>query len=205
MKKYKKKMKKYKVIALVGKAGSGKDSLCTALIDQLQDEGFKANKVVSYTTRPPRDKEIDGKDYYFVTPQEIASLIFENKILEATEFNNWFYATGIDKLYEDVINVAVVNPAGIESISEDSRIDLCVIECLCSDKERIIRQLNREFNPDIDEIFRRYKADREDFSDFNPFKYTTYSTYVHTDEGLTVSEEATAILEYVRRWANVDN
>ena len=85
-------MKKYKVVALVGKAGSGKDSLCAALIDQLQDEGFKANKVVSYTTRPPRDNEIDGRDYYFVTPQEIASLIFENKILEATEFEPIFGA-----------------------------------------------------------------------------------------------------------------
>ena len=39
-----------------------------------------------------------------------------------------------------------------------------------SDKERLLRQLNRESDPDVDEILRRFKTDREDFSDLG-FKH----------------------------------
>lgn len=202
----KKKMAQYKMIAICGEAGSGKDSLAKALVEQLNDEGIAARAVVSYTTRPKRDYEIDGVDYHFVKdPVDLVSLILEHRILEATIFNDWVYATGIDDLEEDKINVAVLNPEGVSYLSSDERIDLCIIRCLCEEKIRIIRQLNREFDPDIDEIFRRLKADREDFSDFKPADHTKWVNIIHTDGHISISEEAEQCVSYIQHWMEKDN
>ena len=199
----KKKMEKYKVLAICGEAGSGKDTLATILIEELRARGVAARNTVSYTTRPKRDYEEDGVNYHFVSKEELLKLILEEKILEATEFNDWFYATGIDDLEKDKVNIAVLNPEGIESLSYDNRIDMCIVRCQCYEKTRLIRQLERELDPDIDEIIRRLKADREDFYNFKISNYSNWTTVVFTE--IPVWEEVSIVADYVELWTGKDN
>lgn len=194
-------MARLNLVVIVGEAGSGKDSLAKALVKYY---GPKAHEVISYTTRPPRDYEKNGVDYYFIDNLSLAKLIFDNKILEATEFNNWFYATGIDKLEPDKINIAVLNPEGVMNISDDDRVDLFLIKCCCSDKQRLIRQLSREENPNIEEIIRRYKSDKEDFSGFDVAKYSK-DWDVITTEGVTIQQEVDMVVDFIDLWAKKDN
>lgn len=93
-------------------------------------------------------------------------------MLEATCFNEWFYGTAKSALSGD-INIGVFNPEGIYSLLESHNKDiyLIVYYVLASGKTRLLRQLNREENPDIDEILRRYKADEIDFADLNDITY----------------------------------
>lgn len=158
---------KYTVIALMGEAGSGKDTLARALV---KETGW--NNIVSCTTRPPRERELNGIDYWFLDNDTFTQKVLNGEILEATIFNNWGYGTAINALSADCPNIGVFNPAGIRALSVDRRIDLHTYYLEVSEKDRLIRQLQREMNPDIDEIFRRLKADREDFDDLE-FKYTT--------------------------------
>lgn len=153
-------MKKFKVLAVMGKAGSGKDTIVKELL-KLRPEKF--NRVVSATTRPPREGEVNGVDYYFLTPEIFLRELDNNRMLEATCFNNWAYGTPIMSLNEDKINLLVLNPEGIQILSWDERIDLKVAYIQATDKERLIRQLNREDNPDIEEIIRRFSTDKADF------------------------------------------
>ena len=88
-------------------------------------------------------------------------------MIEAAIFRDWVYGTPYDSLDKNKINIGVFNPSGIETMRWNRNIDLKVFYLLCSDKKRLIRQLNREKNPDIDEIFRRYQTDREDFFDLD--------------------------------------
>lgn len=152
--------KKYKIVALIGKAGSGKDTILNRLIEN--NEGF--NKIISCTTRPPRDKEKDGFAYRFLTDKEFAERVLCGDMIEATIFRDWVYGTSYKSLDINKINIGVFNPDGVESMLYNPDIELQVFYITCSDKIRLIRQLNREDNPDIDEIFRRYKADEDDFS-----------------------------------------
>lgn len=191
-------MAQYKLVAIVGEAGSGKDSLARELVKRL---GRKGHEIVSYTTRPPRDYEKDGIDYHFVDNETLAKMIYENKILEAATFNEWVYATGIDAFKSDKINVEVLNPEGIESIAQDPRIDMMVVRCICPDKERLIRQLSREEEPDIEEIIRRYRADQNDFYNFHPADWSYWNTVMPTI-GLTVSQEVDMLLGYMETWAD---
>ena len=156
-------MKKVKIIALIGKAGSGKDTLLQYLLKD--NDGF--NEIISCTTRPPREGEVNGKDYWFLEPGDFAARVLQGEIVEAAVFRNWVYGTAYDTLSEEKVNIGVFNPDGIETLMHNKNIDLKVFYVTCSDKIRLIRQLNRETNPDIDEIFRRFDTDREDFCDLD--------------------------------------
>lgn len=157
----------YNILALIGEAGSGKDTILRKLIDDTKHyyKGKPLHEIISYTSRPPREKEVDGINYHFITAEKFTEMILQNQMFEATVFNEWCYGTGIDSVKEDTINVGVFNPEGAETLLHDKRVNLIIVYIHADDKIRLIRQLNREANPDIDEIIRRYKADKIDFED----------------------------------------
>lgn len=156
-------MKKYKVIALFGKSASGKDSIQKWIVSNFP----KINGIVSCTTRPPREGEKDGVDYFYLSGEDFAKKVLDGSMLEATSFRNWFYGTSIDQLDPDKINVGVFNPTGIECLLGDTRLEVIPVWVYASKKIRLIRSLNREENPDCDEICRRYFTDEEDFLDID--------------------------------------
>lgn len=153
-------MNKYKIIALAGEAGSGKDSLMQGVLSAVPDS---LHEIVSCTTRPPREGEIEGKNYFFLTNEEFATKVKAGEMLEHTEFNNWYYGTMKEALSAEKVNIGVFNPTGIYSLLERSDIELTIFRIYASSKERLLRQLNREEFPDVDEIVRRYSADQKDF------------------------------------------
>ena len=153
----------YKVYALIGKSASGKDTI----VQELLKRNKNFHGVVSTTTRPKRDYEINGKDYYFVTEEEFVNLCNEDAMLEVSVFNDWLYGTSKISLDEEKINLGVFNIQGINSLMEREEIDLRVFYVTAEDKNRLMRQLSRENSPNIDEIIRRYATDKQDFADYN--------------------------------------
>ena len=166
--------KKIKLVAVIGKSASGKDTIVNEFCKTYKG----VHKKISTTTRPPRDYEKDGVDYFFVSGEEFAEKVLNFEMIEACDFRDWFYGTELRALDKDKINIGVFTPDGVRALLEDSRIDLYVLYIMSPDKERIIRSLKRENNPDIDEIFRRYKADKEDFSELD-FQYYPIMNYGH--------------------------
>jgi guanylate kinase len=158
-------MSKYKILALIGEAGSGKDTLMQRILAKAPG----LHEIVSCTTREPREGEIHGKNYFFLTEEEFTQKVLNLEMLEATH-KNWFYGTSIDSLNESVINIGVFNPDGIYALLESPEVDLIPVYVRAKPKTRLLRQLNREENPNVDEIIRRYKTDKEDFYDLE-FKY----------------------------------
>ena len=162
-------MNKIKIIALFGKSGAGKDFIQKKLMEM-----YDFHKVVSCTTRPKRDYEEEGKDYFFVDNIEFSKKVLNGDMLEATCFREWFYGTPIQGLDENKINVGVFNIEGIETLREDSRIEVYPVYVTATDKIRLIRQLEREHTPDCAEICRRFQTDEKDFAFIN-FPYDEYS------------------------------
>ena len=159
-------MNNYKILALIGEAGTGKDTLMREVLKQ----NPSLNEIISCTTRPPREGEVEGKNYYFLSNEDFTQKLLNNEMLEATVFNNWCYGTSLDSLDSTKVNIGVFNPAGIESLMTHSNIYVVVYYVRTSDKNRLIRQLSRETNPNIEEIIRRYQADNFDFAEL-PFHY----------------------------------
>lgn len=153
-------MENYRVIALIGKSGCGKSAILQNVID-LAPQTF--NKIINVTTRPPREEEIEGKDYYFLTKEDFLAKVVNSEMIEYTQFNHWYYGTTKSSLSADKINIGVFNPEAIRQLSQRTDIDLAIIWIHASDKERLLRQLNREDNPPVEEIIRRFTTDKEDF------------------------------------------
>ena len=91
-------------------------------------------------------------------------------MLEANEFNKWFYGTNIADLKKDSINIGAFDVEAVSNLMEDNRLEVIPIYIQTSDKIRLIRQLNRETNPNCTEICRRYLSDTEDYEDID-FNY----------------------------------
>lgn len=150
----------YNIVVIVGKAGSGKDSILREVVKQIPT----LHKVIPYTTRPKREKENEGVDYFFISPDTFATKVIMKEMIECTEFNDWFYGTGYSSLDEDKINIGVFNPAAVDALCYDRDVRPQIFYIDASDKNRLLRQLNREEDPDVEEIVRRYKTDKIDFA-----------------------------------------
>ncbi|MCF0107634.1 MAG: guanylate kinase [Bacilli bacterium] len=90
-------MKKGLLIILSGPSGVGKGTVRRQI---MKDGGIDLTYSVSMTTRLPRDKEVDGVDYYFVSKEEFKKRIAEGKFLEYAEFVGNYYGTPLDKVEE---------------------------------------------------------------------------------------------------------
>lgn len=97
------------IITITGASGSGKTTLEKHLESFL---GYK--RAVSFTTRKPREGEVDGQDYHFVTPHKAVELISGGKAIEHVEVADNFYGVLVDEISSsDVPVVVVVEPKGL--------------------------------------------------------------------------------------------
>lgn len=77
-----------------GPSGSGKTTLMQRAME---------NKVITMTTRPKREGERDGVDYYFVSKTEFETFIKENKTIEYEQYTNGhYYGITYEKLNEQI-------------------------------------------------------------------------------------------------------
>ena len=83
-------MKKGKIILLSGPSGSGKGTIVNKFKEEYKDKIYLS---VSATTRSPREGEIDGVSYYFISKEDFKQRIKEKRMLEYAEFCGNFYGT----------------------------------------------------------------------------------------------------------------
>jgi guanylate kinase len=87
------------LIVISGPSGVGKGTIRKALFEM---KNHNLVYSVSMTTRKPRENEIDGVDYFFISREEFTKRIKENKFLEYAEFVGNYYGTPIDKVNEQL-------------------------------------------------------------------------------------------------------
>lgn len=158
---------KIKVIAVMGKSGAGKDYIMKQMLAMWPD----LHEIVSCTTRAPRSNERDGIDYHFLTVEDFIKQTKERKFIEWNVFNNWYYGTRISDLDTSATNIGVFNPRGVRALLADSRLDVQVFYVIADARTRMLRQLERDVNVDVNEVVRRYGTDEEDFADLDSIPY----------------------------------
>lgn len=188
-------MKRYQVLALIGKAGAGKDTVQNVTCEAHPNI---FHKIISHTTRPPRDNEVDGRDYHFTDIPDFTRRVLSCDMLEATEFRGWFYGTSLESLDENKVNIGVFNPAGVRAILESPDVDVKVIYVDTNDKTRLLRYLNRSENPDCAEMCRRYYADEQDFADLD-FEYIKFYNHDGAKCDLTAYRYTAMIIDEMMR------
>lgn len=106
------------VLILSGPSGSGKSTLCQAISEQIENVYFS----ISSTTRKPREGEVDGREYHFLTQEGFLRDVEENKFLEWAQVHTNYYGTSLrpveKALSEGKIVVFDVDVQGHHSIKK---------------------------------------------------------------------------------------
>ncbi len=95
---------KHVLLAVSGPSGVGKGTMVKTLIERRAD----VVESVSCTTRAPREGEIDGKHYFFLTKEEFERRIAENDFLEYDEHFGNYYGTPISFVKETLKTKSVI-------------------------------------------------------------------------------------------------
>ena len=139
------------MIVILGESGAGKSTL--------QKEICRQNPVikpiVSYTTRSQRPEEKNGIDYNFITNEEFAELVRQNKFLDTATYNGWSYGAA----YEDFTDasIAVLTPSGLRTVLRAGIKKVYSIYIDVPRKDRLKKLLDRGDN--IEEAYRRSVSD----------------------------------------------
>ena len=161
-----------KIFYLMGKSSSGKDTIYKDLVS---DEGLRLKTIVPYTTRPIREGETDGVEYYFSGEEELERLLADGKIIELRAYNTvhgvWKYFT----VNDEQIRLAEYNYAVIGTLESYEKMRdyfgagrVIPIYIEVEDGERLKRAIAREETqeaPKYEEMCRRFLADAQDFSE----------------------------------------
>ena len=160
-----------KIFYVMGKSSSGKDTI----YKRLKEMYPRLRTVVPYTTRPVREGEKDGEEYYFVDGARFHAMEKDGRVLESRSYDTkcgvWTYFTAddgqIDLNTSDylMIGTLVSYRALRERFGKDALIPVYVE---VEDGVRLTRALEREKQqekPQYAEMCRRFLADAEDFSE----------------------------------------
>ena len=114
---------KGKIITITGPSGSGKTTIANFF-----DANF-GEKLVSFTTRKPRQSEVDGKDYYFITKEQALEL--KKDCIEYTIYNDNYYGylrNEFDEKSKNSENVlAVVDVNGFKAFNSEFKQEIVPI------------------------------------------------------------------------------
>ena len=183
-----------KIFYLMGKSSSGKDTIYKELL-----QGFpKMKRIVLYTTRPRREGECDGVEYFFTDEEKLQQFRKQGQLIEErsyhTQYGVWSYFTAddgqINLRQEDYLVIGTLESyrAMKEYFGAESLVPLYIE---VEDGLRLTRALEREkrqSQPRYDELCRRFLADSKDFSEENLERLGIAKKYQNTDIGTCVEE-----------------
>lgn len=184
-----------RLFVVMGKSATGKDTIFKKL---KENKELKLKSVIGYTTRPIRDGETEGVEYYFVKEETLTNLKESGKIIEHRAYHTihgiWYYFTAddgqIDLTCSDYVMIGTLEAyEQIRNYYGEKAVVPIYIEV--EDGLRLERALHRERsqeNPKYKEMCRRYLADEEDFSEENLSRLKIDKRYENKDVTVCLNE-----------------
>lgn len=191
-----------KIFYLMGKSSSGKDTIFKAL---LSDGELSLKQIVPYTTRPIREGEQNGVEYFFTDEAGVQAMQEQNRIIELRVYHtchgDWKYFTAAD----DQINLekadylVIGTPEAFLKVRDyfgKEQVQPIYIEL--DDGVRLQRALDREKaqdQPKYEEMCRRYLADAADFAEDKLEELQLEVRFRNDDLGTCIEAIKTWIME----------
>ncbi len=179
------------IIVLLGASGSGKSTIENELATH---HGF--TKIISFTTRKPRECEENGKDYWFIDNDTFKETLSRNLFAEYDEYSqNRLYGT-LKSDYVDGNKVVVLTPNGLRQLKKNCpNEDIITVLVEANLGTRVKRYIDRcgvdKFNfDDKNEISARVERDFGMFCGVE----NEVDLVVHNDEGVNIKDLAMEIL-----------
>ena len=154
-----------KIVVITAPSGAGKSSIVRKLLVQRHNLAFS----ISCTTRDKRVGEENGKDYYFISPEDFKSKIANNEFAEYEEvYPGKFYGTlksEIEKIWEQrKVAVFDIDVKGAEALKKQFGNDAITIFIQPPSKESLINRLKNRGSEDAKSLKARIKRSEEELS-----------------------------------------
>jgi len=152
---------KQSLFVIVGRSGTGKSSL----IRYYNENNSGTKTIVTTTTRPMRDGEVEGVHYNFKTKEEFEKMISEDKFIEHTQYNGNYYGTSKDEFDFSKTNIIILELNGLANIKKllGDKFTIYVIKLDAPDAVILERLLMRDVT--IEEIANRFREDKKNFEE----------------------------------------
>jgi guanylate kinase len=158
------------LIVISGPSGVGKDTV----IERMKERSLPFHFVVTATTRPRRENEVHGKDYFFVSHDEFARMIEADELLEFAHVYNDYKGIPKSQVREalesnlDVImRLDVQGAATIRKLYPQSLLIFLTTE----DEDELVNRLKNRQTETHDEIIMRIAMARREFNSLSEFDY----------------------------------
>ena len=159
------------LIIISGTTCAGKDTV----VKKILDNNDNITKSISYTTRPIRENEQDGKDYYFVTKEMFLDKIDRDEFLEYAQVQyKEYYGTPkkevIDLLESGKDVILVIDVEGAKIIKEKYPNTLLIFILAPSMNELKRRIINRKTETK-EQIIKRFQVAYREINEINNYNY----------------------------------
>ena len=192
-----------KIYYMMGKSSSGKDTIYKDIRKDLPE----LKTLTLYTTRPMREGEKDGVEYYFVTDEILEKYREEGKIIELrtyqTVYGDWKYATIDDGQIHlpgsDYLMIGTLE-SYMKMKAYYGQENLVPLYIEVEDGERLMRAIAREQKQDVpkyEEMCRRFLADSADFCDEKLLEAGVVRRFQNNDFVQTVQEVTAYIADEI--------
>lgn len=176
-----------KIYYVMGKSCSGKDTIYRRLTERHPE----LRVVVPYTTRPIREGEQDGVEYFFVDREKMEEMRAAGRIIELRSYNTvlgvWNYFTADDGQIDLaahsylIIGTLVSYEAMRDYYGAEALVPIYVEVEDGTRLERAIGRERKQAKPQYEEMCRRFLADAEDFSEEKLCRAGITKRFVNTD------------------------
>ena len=184
-----------KIFFILGKSSSGKDTIFQKI---KENNELDLKTVVGYTTRPMRENEVDGEEYFFVDRDRLEELKNEDKVIESRDYNTvhgiWSYFTvddgQIDLNQDNYLYIGTLESyEQVRNFYGEDKVVPLFIEV--EQGERLRRAVLREIEqsePKYEELCRRFLADEQDFREEEINRLGIEKKYMNEDLDTCVDE-----------------
>jgi len=159
------------LIVISGISGAGKDSIVKNILSQDNNVSL----VTSYTSRSIRPKEVEGKDYYFVTREEFERKIANGDFLEYAKVHYGEYYGTPKKEMNDMLEqgkdvILVIDVEGAKQVKELYP-TVILIFILPPSMREVKRRLMARNTENVEQLIDRFKTSYREINEVNKYNY----------------------------------
>jgi guanylate kinase len=160
-------------------SGAGKSSLCQRLIQAYPEIKFS----VSYTSRPPRPNEVNGKDYHFISRKEFKDRIDQGEFVEWVENYGHLYGSSRNVMKEFILDgrdlLLDIEPRGAKKIKQEFKGGIYVF-VLPPSRSELLKRLEKRGHETDEVIQKRFRQAENELKEISWYDYVIFNEDLET-------------------------